>query len=44
MGSGGVPSALRVAPLLPLVVADPEGRCAAVLLRAEVRRCKLTPA
>lgn len=34
-GVGGVPSAHRVAPLPPLVVADPEGRCAAVLLRGE---------
>ena len=34
-GAGGVPSAHRVAPLPPLAVADPEGRCAAVLLRGE---------
>jgi cleavage and polyadenylation specificity factor subunit 1 len=34
-GLGGVPSAHRVAPLPPLAVADPEGRCAAVLLRGE---------
>ena len=34
-GAGGVPSALRLAPTPPVVVADPEGRCAAVLLRAE---------
>ena len=35
VGSGGVPSALRVAPLPPRAAADPEGRCGAVLLRAE---------
>ena len=35
VGSGGVPSAHRAAPLPPLAVADPEGRCGAVLLRAE---------
>ena len=34
VGLGGVPSAHRVAPLPPLAVADPEGRCGAVLLRA----------
>ena len=34
-GTGAVPSALRVAPHPPLVIADPEGRCAAVLLRGE---------
>ena len=45
VGTGGVPSALRVAPLPPLAIADPEGRCAAVLLRAEGRsRLALCPA
>ena len=44
VGTGGVPSALRVAPP-PLAIADPEGRCAAVLLRAEGRsRLALCPA
>ena len=45
VGSGGVPSALRVAPLPPLAAADPEGRCGAVLLRAEGKtRLALLPA
>jgi len=45
VGTGGVPSALRVAPLPPLAIADPEGRCAAVLLRAEGQsRLALCPA
>ena len=44
-GHRRVPSALRVAPVPPLAIADPEGRCAAVLLRAEGRsRLALCPA